>query len=117
MQKYYKEIKRSDIIFLVTPIYFYSVPSQMKAFIDRCQVFWEEKYYKDPNVREKTGFLIVCGEMRRKDMFDCVEKVVRIFYRTIKTAFAGKYYFSGDFNKKSSVILEKRVNKLLLKIS
>ena len=43
MQEIYPMIQQADVISISTPLYFSSVPSQLKVLIDRCQVFWEEK--------------------------------------------------------------------------
>jgi len=108
-----REIEGADMIIVLTPVYFYSVPSKMKAFIDRCQVFWERKYYKDTTVIEKSGFFVISGEMKSKDIFECVEKVISIFYRTIKTKISGKYCFRNELTEPKRLQLEKRLRKFV----
>lgn len=39
----YELIDRADCLVWVTPVYFGSVPSQLKGFIDRFQVFWARR--------------------------------------------------------------------------
>lgn len=43
MEGYYDLIDRADALVWVTPIYFGSIPSQLKAFVDRFQVFWARR--------------------------------------------------------------------------
>ena len=44
MQNLYKKIAAADRIIIASPIYFYGVTAQTKAFIDRCQALWSRKY-------------------------------------------------------------------------
>jgi multimeric flavodoxin WrbA len=39
-----KKIAAADRIIIASPIYFYGVTAQTKAFIDRCQALWSRKY-------------------------------------------------------------------------
>ena len=43
MQDLYAKIAKADAIVLAAPIYFYGLPSQAKATIDRCQLFLDRK--------------------------------------------------------------------------
>lgn len=43
MQPLYDLIDRADALAWVTPVYFGSVPSQLKAIVDRFQVFWARR--------------------------------------------------------------------------
>jgi multimeric flavodoxin WrbA len=113
MTRIYPELEKASLLIVSTPVYFYSVPSQMKAFIDRCQVFWERKYYKDPSVVEKHGFLIAHGEMKGKDIFCCVEKTVDIFFQTIKARRQGQFYFKSLADRNCLMALEKEIKRFL----
>lgn len=44
MQDIYPKIASADRIIVASPIYFYGVTAQTKAFIDRCQALWSRKY-------------------------------------------------------------------------
>ena len=37
MQEVYEKIKSASVIVLSAPVYFYGLPSHVKAMIDRCQ--------------------------------------------------------------------------------
>lgn len=113
MTKIYPELEKASLLVVSTPVYFYSVPSQMKAFIDRCQVYWERKYYKDPSVEEKRGFLIARGEMKGNDIFGCVEKTIDIFFQTIKARRQGQFYFKSLADRDCLVALEKKIERFL----
>ena len=44
MEEVYAALERCRLVVLASPIYFYSVPAQAKAVIDRSQSFWARKY-------------------------------------------------------------------------
>lgn len=52
----------ADAVAVATPIYFASVPAQLKALLDRLQPYWVRRYVLDePVVRARPGALIVVG--------------------------------------------------------
>lgn len=44
MDELYQQVGEARHLVVGSPIYFYGVSAQTKAFIDRCQVFWSRKY-------------------------------------------------------------------------
>ncbi|MBP2025120.1 flavodoxin family protein [Peptoniphilus stercorisuis] len=58
----YPIIEESDMIIFSTPIYFNSVSSISKSFIDRMQVYWSRKFLlKLPPIKEKFGICLING--------------------------------------------------------
>ncbi|MBF7096726.1 flavodoxin family protein [Alkalibacter mobilis] len=54
--------KESDLIVIATPLYFNSVTSRMKIFIDRTQVLYNGWYhFKDPIFKEKKNVVILAN--------------------------------------------------------
>lgn len=52
----------ADAVAVATPIYFASVPAQLKAVLDRLQPYWVRRYVLDePAQRARPGALIVVG--------------------------------------------------------
>lgn len=47
MEPIYQEMAQADLIILVAPVYFSSLPSGIKAIVDRCQMFY--------NLKDKSG--------------------------------------------------------------
>lgn len=43
MQSVYSELAQADIILLASPLYFAGVSAQLKAVIDRAQLFWSRQ--------------------------------------------------------------------------
>jgi multimeric flavodoxin WrbA len=89
MQEVYQAIDRADIIIASSPVYFYTVTSEMKKLIDRCQAVWASKYMSDNTViskKHRVGYIVcTAGEAEVKSYFDCTVKVLELFYKCINT--------------------------------
>lgn len=98
MQQLYKSFDAADIIIASSPVYFYTVSSDMKKLIDRCQAVWAGKYRVDnPLVSKKprTGYVVcTAGEPESRSYFDCTMKVFELFYKCINTELAGSLLVS-----------------------
>jgi len=84
MTRLYGTIAESAIVSVSMPLYFSSPPSPLKAFIDRCQVFWEAGKRKGVSaVMPKLGFFIAVGGGRYRGMFEPSVTIMRHFFRTL----------------------------------
>ena len=67
IENIYNRALLSDSVIIASPIYFNSVPSQLKHIIDRLQPFYFEKFVH--KIKAKTrpnGVLIMCGGAKEK---------------------------------------------------
>ena len=98
MQQIYKAIDNADIVISSSPVYFYTVTSDMKKLIDRCQAVWASKYKTgDPIISKKRRIgHIICtaGEPEDRSYFDCTVKVFELFYKCINTELIGSLLVS-----------------------
>lgn len=88
----YPLLKQADLIVLASPVFFYNVPAQAKALIDRCQMFWGRKYrlgLKEPNAENRRGFLLSCGGSGGKKLFDGLELTAKIFFDALSAKYQG----------------------------
>ncbi|MBU0482024.1 MAG: flavodoxin family protein [Proteobacteria bacterium] len=75
MQQMCEKIINARRLIIVSPIYFYSVTAQTKAFIDRCQALWNRKrllkkkgeWQEDP---DRKGYLVSVAATRGEKVFD-----------------------------------------------
>jgi multimeric flavodoxin WrbA len=87
MEKIYTAIREGERFILASPVFFFGLPAQIKALIDRCQCFWCEKYLlkkpvpAGPNGRK--GLLINVGGMKRQVGYNCCNATAIAFFRTI----------------------------------
>lgn len=96
MQDIYESINRADIVVLGAPLYFNSVNAQVKALIDRCQVYWSRKFaLKEPGGKKKIGICISTGGAPyRYDQFLGIFPVVDFFFKAIDGDYLGNYFIS-----------------------
>jgi multimeric flavodoxin WrbA len=88
MTDIYRLIEEADIISISSPLYFSSVPSPLKAIIDRTQCLWE-KYRSEGkyNNSHRYGFFICTGGSIYQDMFCGVQQMMRHFFNGINLSF------------------------------
>ena len=68
LHEIYPLIRRADIVVAATPVFFYNLTAQLKALIDRCQLFWARKYrlrMRDTRFRTKKLFLLSVARVSR----------------------------------------------------
>jgi len=73
MQKLYPKITDADRIIIASPIYFYGVTAQTKAFIDRCQALWSRKYILGRRLEERLpriGYYVGVSATRGERIFE-----------------------------------------------
>lgn len=73
MTDLYEKIDLADHLFLVSPVYFYSVSAQLKLAVDRCQARWSRKYILGQRLnkeRRRTGHLISTGATKGARLFE-----------------------------------------------
>ncbi len=97
MARLYGRIAESAVVSVSMPLYFSSPPSPLKAFIDRCQVFWEARERQGVlAVTSRRGFFIAVGGGRYRGMFEPSLAVVRHFFRTLGCEFDESEYILVD---------------------
>lgn len=104
-------IRNSQVLVMASPIYFYTVPAEMKALIDRTQTLWSRKFklgLVDPDEQSRKGFLLSVGATRGNDLFDSIHLTMKYFFRGISTDYAGSLTYwqieePGDMKKHPTV--------------
>ena len=102
MQLLYKKLLEADRIVFASPIFFYSITSQAKAIIDRCQALWVRKHVlgmgkEDDRVRR--GVFISVGATQGKKLFDGSVLTVKYFFDAIGVKYSGDLLVRGIDNK------------------
>lgn len=116
-------MRMSDVVLIASPIYFYNVPAEMKAMIDRTQTLWSRKFklrLKDPGQSSRKGYLLSVGATKGKDLFDSIHLTMKYFYLGIATQYMGGLTYScieeiGDMKRHPTVQedIKKAVDGLL----
>lgn len=119
----YPLLREADVVVLAAPIYFYNVPAQLKAPIDRTQTLWSRKYklnLTDPARHYRRGFLLAQGATKGKNLFEGVDLTAKYFFDAVGAEFNGSLTYRhieaiGDMEKNSTVHMDVKnaVNKLI----
>lgn len=86
-----RDVFSADYVIFASPVYNYSFPAPMKAFLDRLQPYYSEE--KTTSVRK--GFLLAtCGKSGKFSM-ELMEKQSRIAFSELSTEYCGSYFQTG----------------------
>lgn len=66
---FYTAIQNTKKIIIISPIYFFGMPSHFKALIDRTQVFWHHPLPPDKNI-----LILLHGERANTSFIECYRK-------------------------------------------
>jgi multimeric flavodoxin WrbA len=98
MQTVYPLLEKADVIFLASPIFFYSLSAQVKALIDRSQAMWSKRMLEKTAEERKTydsgkGYLIAVGATRGQNLFDGAQMTARYFFDALDMSYEGGIFF------------------------
>ncbi|MDD3726363.1 MAG: flavodoxin family protein [Candidatus Ratteibacteria bacterium] len=89
MQKIYPAIETADVVVVSSPIFFGSLPAQIKMMIDRFQCQWLGiNVFKSYTItKHKTG-VFICVEASERDSFlDNAKSIIKNFFVTIGASY------------------------------
>ena len=92
MDDIYRGLEEADVLIVGSPIFFYGLPSQLKALVDRCQVLWARKYVlkQEPLRQGRKGAFIAVGATKGADLFDGSKLTMKYFFNAIGFEYAGE---------------------------
>lgn len=96
MNEIYALLRQADLIVIATPVYFYNVPAQLKALIDRAQALWSRKYIlklRDPGDAWRQGFLLGVGATKGENLFTGVALTAHYFFDAVGARLKGSLTF------------------------
>ena len=107
----YPALREADAIVIASPVFFYNVPSQLKALIDRNQALWSRKYFfklKDPGAGSRRGFLLSQGATKGKNLFEGIHLTMKYFFDAVSADYNGSLTYRrienrGDMEKHPTV--------------
>ena len=92
----YPLIRQAEVVVLASPIFFFNMTAQLKAVVDRCQLFWARKYklkLADPAKKSKRGFLLSVGASKGKNLFEGLQLTAKYFFDAIDASFEGSLVY------------------------
>lgn len=97
MESVIQTFHQSDLILLATPLYFNSVTSRFKIFIDRTQILYNAKYkLKDPIFKKKKKVVVIAngGAPHYPDQFEGIMVELQHFLWNINANVIGYYKYN-----------------------
>jgi multimeric flavodoxin WrbA len=83
MDVFYEAFESAAMVVVATPVFFYDIPAQGKAVIDRSQACWARRYvlgrYREGREGAR-GFLLGVGATRGKDLFMPATLAIKYFF-------------------------------------
>ena len=98
MQKVYPLLSGAEAVIIATPIFFYAMPAQLKALIDRAQAMWSGRALTKPteqwkNYESGRGYLIAVGATKGMDLFEGVELTAKYFFEALDKSYEGGIFY------------------------
>jgi multimeric flavodoxin WrbA len=97
----YDKLLEADVVALASPIFFYSVTAQAKAFIDRTQALWARRYVlkQDFPGPDRQGVLLCTAATHGKLLFVGARLVAKYFFDAINVSYAAEIMVRGVDDK------------------
>ena len=117
MHVIYKAWEGARRIVVSSSIFFYDMPSQGKAVLDRSQANWSKRYVLNQNkddIPGAKGFLLACGATRGKELFAPITLAVKYLFdslsfpKTYDTLFFRQIESPKSFSKEQLEEAEKK---------
>ncbi len=94
MTEVHRLLLSAAVVVLSVPVFFYGLPAQAKALVDRCQSLWCRKYFlklamgNDRNGASARGVLLSVAGTSGKRVFDGLQLTMRYFFDAIDVSFS-----------------------------
>ncbi|WP_310599807.1 flavodoxin family protein [Desulfobulbus sp.] len=98
MTPLYDKIEAAHRIVIGSPIYFFGVTAQAKAFIDRCQVLWSRKYLLGeikPEREYRHGYMVSVAAADSDKIFEGARRTIRYAFDAMEFTFSGELLARG----------------------
>lgn len=92
-------LRSAAVVFWLAPIYFYHLPAQSKALIDRAQTYWHLKRAHDPLVMglppRKAHVLLIAARSRGENLFQGSLYTLQYFFEPFNISLADPMLVTG----------------------
>jgi len=100
MDVLYPKLRESEVIIMAAPMFFYGVPAQLKALVDRSQALWSKRRLeKTPDQWKRydhgRGFFIGVGATKGKTLFDGSKMMAKYFFDALDKSYEGGLFYAG----------------------
>jgi multimeric flavodoxin WrbA len=115
MTDLYPKLEDADAIVIASPVYFASVPSQLKAFYDRCQPYWARLHAlaAEPRSPRRPGAFLVVRGGGDPHGFECAVTPTRSLFAVLGVEYSHELRVEGpdaprDIDERPDALAEAR---------
>ena len=84
MDRLYPLLVETKRVVVATPVFFFGVPSEAKAMVDRCQALWSRmRLFPDLKRPDGKGFFIAVGATKGKSVFTGTDLCIKYMYEAM----------------------------------
>ncbi|MCU0580127.1 MAG: flavodoxin family protein [Desulfobacterota bacterium] len=99
MDDVYPRLQEAEVIIMAAPMFFYGVPAQLKALVDRSQALWAgRRLEKTPDqwkiYDHGQGYFIAVGATKGQTMFDGSKMMAKYFYDALDKSYEGGLFYA-----------------------
>ena len=98
-ERLFARIREAQAIFWLAPIFFYHLPAQSKALIDRAQAYWYLKRNHDPRVMSlparKAHALLIAARSKGENLFSGSLYTLQYFFEPFNISLAEPMLITG----------------------
>ena len=96
MQGLYPKLMDADAVVIASPIYFMSVPAQLKVIIDRCHAIWSRyEHLGQPRGEKRKGYFLSTSGVESAKATDYTVGVIKALFATLGVEYTGELLCSG----------------------
>ncbi|MBI9016074.1 MAG: flavodoxin family protein [Phycisphaerae bacterium] len=103
MSVLYGKLRETNYLLFASPLFFLSMPSQAKAVIDRCQLFWSMKYIQHKKVAENTsprrGIFIGVAGQKSRHLFDGIKATMKYVFDALDMEYYDNFLVNNTDSK------------------
>ena len=116
MTPLYEKIISINKIIVASPIYFYGVTAQTKAFIDRTQALWNRKRLLQEkgewvNIPERKGFFVSVAATKGDRIFEGAILTMQYAYDAMGMQYGGNFLVTGPDKRGEMIKFEQKLDE------
>src|SRR6056297_3866071 len=98
IKKLYKKVDKAEGLVISSPIYFASITSALKIFIDRAEPYRAKNILQSNNNSDKNykkGYLLGVGTYKTDLFYSNAKNIVKNYFHSLNTKYIGDLFFKG----------------------
>ncbi|MCX6348834.1 MAG: flavodoxin family protein [Candidatus Aureabacteria bacterium] len=111
----FRKMLAAEKIVLASPVFFYALPAQLKALVDRAELYWNRKYVLKQSIPgpARQAFVIMVGATEGGKTFEGSLLTLRHFFLSLNGSIHGSLLYPGiekpeDLTRRPQILADVR---------